>query len=147
MAQTFCATDFPAVPVFVGELHDACSVMQRAIESTQFAESDISAFSHNYRTPEIHQASLSLEREVAHRVVAEVSYSFVHGPKFDSRARREPSSPLQRAISHLRLFRFELARLRLGRDFCDVAIHLISNLSIHALHQPTRAPPPSTRID
>jgi hypothetical protein len=32
-----------------------------------------------YRTPEIHQASVSLEREIAHPVVAEVSYSFVHG--------------------------------------------------------------------
>src|SRR5947207_14365766 len=30
--KLFCATDFPAVPVFVGELHDACSVMQRPIE-------------------------------------------------------------------------------------------------------------------
>jgi hypothetical protein len=45
----------------------------------QFAESDISAFAHNYRTPEIHQVSASLEHEVAHRVVAELSYSFVHG--------------------------------------------------------------------
>jgi hypothetical protein len=45
----------------------------------QFAESDISAFAHNYRTPEIHQISASLEHEVAHRVVAELSYSFVHG--------------------------------------------------------------------
>jgi outer membrane receptor protein involved in Fe transport len=45
----------------------------------QFAESDISAFAHDYRTPEIHQVSASLEREVAHRVVAELSYSFVHG--------------------------------------------------------------------
>lgn len=52
-----------------------------ALPSTlaQFAESDVSAFAHNYRTPEIHQASFSLEREVAHRVIAEVSYSFVHG--------------------------------------------------------------------
>jgi len=45
----------------------------------QFVESDISAFAHNYRTPEIHQVSASLEREVPHRVVAELSYSFVHG--------------------------------------------------------------------
>src|SRR5262249_55856980 len=45
----------------------------------QFAESDISSFGNNFRTPQIHQAGLSLEREVAHRVVAEVSYSYVHG--------------------------------------------------------------------
>ncbi len=45
----------------------------------QFAESDISAFAHNFRTPEVHQASMTVEREVAERVVVEVSYSFVRG--------------------------------------------------------------------
>lgn len=45
----------------------------------QFAHIDISAFSHNFRTPEVHQANLMLEKEVANRMVAEVSYSFVHG--------------------------------------------------------------------
>jgi TonB dependent receptor len=45
----------------------------------QFAESDVSAFAHNFRTPEVHQASLTLEREVAKRVVVQASYSFVHG--------------------------------------------------------------------
>src|SRR5581483_5416395 len=44
-----------------------------------YAERDVSAFSHNFRSPEVHQASLSLEREISSRVVAEVSYSFVHG--------------------------------------------------------------------
>jgi outer membrane receptor protein involved in Fe transport len=44
-----------------------------------FAESDISAFAQNFRSPEVHQASLDLERELGSRVVAEVSYSFVHG--------------------------------------------------------------------
>jgi len=45
----------------------------------QFATSNISSFAHNFRTPEVHQASLSIEREVANRLIAEVSYSFVHG--------------------------------------------------------------------
>jgi carboxypeptidase family protein/TonB-dependent receptor-like protein len=45
----------------------------------QYAKSDISSFARNFRTPEVHQASLSLERELAQRVIAEVSYSFVHG--------------------------------------------------------------------
>jgi len=44
-----------------------------------FVSSNISAFSHDYRTPEVHQASLTVEREVGHRIVADVSYSFVHG--------------------------------------------------------------------
>jgi hypothetical protein len=45
----------------------------------QFAERDISAFAHNFRTPKVHQTSVTLEREVARRVVAQISYSFVHG--------------------------------------------------------------------
>jgi TonB dependent receptor-like, beta-barrel len=45
----------------------------------QFATSDISSFAHSFRRPEVHQASLSVEREVANRLIAEVSYSFVHG--------------------------------------------------------------------
>jgi len=46
---------------------------------TQFATSDISAFAHNFRIPQVHQTSVTVEREVAHRLIAEVSYSFVHG--------------------------------------------------------------------
>lgn len=45
----------------------------------QFTQSDISAFSSNFRTPEVHQASLSLEKEMADRFTAEISYTFVHG--------------------------------------------------------------------
>jgi hypothetical protein len=45
----------------------------------QFAQNDISALAHNFPTPEVHQASVTLEREVARRVIADVSYSFVHG--------------------------------------------------------------------
>ena len=45
----------------------------------QYVENDISSFAHNFRTPEVHQASLTMEREVANRVVAQLSYSYVHG--------------------------------------------------------------------
>jgi len=44
-----------------------------------FASSSISAFAHNFRIPEVHQVSTSVEHEAANRVIAEVSYSFVHG--------------------------------------------------------------------
>jgi hypothetical protein len=44
----------------------------------QYAENDISSFAHNFRTPKIHQSSVALEREIAHRVVAQLTYSFVH---------------------------------------------------------------------
>jgi hypothetical protein len=40
---------------------------------------DISAFAHNFHTPKVEQASLSLEREMAHRLAAGVSYLYVHG--------------------------------------------------------------------
>ncbi len=45
----------------------------------QFTQSDISAFSADFRTPEVHQASLSLQKELADRVTAEVTYTYVHG--------------------------------------------------------------------
>jgi hypothetical protein len=40
---------------------------------------DVSAFAHNFHTPKVEQASLSLEREMAHRLAAGVSYLYVHG--------------------------------------------------------------------
>ena len=44
-----------------------------------FTSDDVSAFAHNFRIPEVHQGSLTLEQEVAHRVIADISYSYVHG--------------------------------------------------------------------
>ena len=72
--QVFPQYAYPLVNC--GALSTSCAVPSNLM---QFAESDISSFAQNFRTPEVHQASLSLEREVAHRVVAEVSYSYVHG--------------------------------------------------------------------
>jgi TonB dependent receptor len=45
----------------------------------QFTQSDISAFSANFRTPEVHQASTSLQKELPKQITAEVSYTYVHG--------------------------------------------------------------------
>ncbi|HEY7354020.1 MAG TPA: TonB-dependent receptor [Terriglobales bacterium] len=70
---------FPQYPfslVNCALLATVCSVPPSLM---QFAESDISAFSRNFRSPEVHQASLALEREIANRVVAQISYSFVRG--------------------------------------------------------------------
>jgi hypothetical protein len=58
----------------------------------QFSQSDISAFSANFRTPEVHQASLSLQKELADRVTAEVTYTYVHGQNL-IRARDENLPP------------------------------------------------------
>ena len=45
----------------------------------QYVQADVSAFAHNFRTPEVHQASLSLEREMGAHVTGTISYTFVHG--------------------------------------------------------------------
>jgi hypothetical protein len=45
----------------------------------QFAQAGISSFSENFKTPKVEQASLSMEREIAHRLAVGVSYMYVHG--------------------------------------------------------------------
>ena len=45
----------------------------------QLEQADVSAFSHNFKTPRVQQASLNIEREVAHRTSVGVSYMYVHG--------------------------------------------------------------------
>ncbi len=45
----------------------------------QLEQADVSAFSHNFKTPRVQQASLNVEREVAHRLAVGVSYMYVHG--------------------------------------------------------------------
>ena len=45
----------------------------------QYAQAGVSAFSPNFKTPKVEQASLGLEREVAHRLAVGVSYMYVHG--------------------------------------------------------------------
>jgi hypothetical protein len=75
----FYSQVFPQYPfslVGCALLANSCSVPAKLM---QFAETDISAFAHNFRSPEVHQVSVSLERELANRVVGEISYSFVRG--------------------------------------------------------------------
>ncbi len=70
---------FPQYPyslVNCATLSDSCTPPTNLL---QFAKNDISAFSNNFRAPEVHQASVTVERELAHRVIAQISYSFVHG--------------------------------------------------------------------
>jgi TonB dependent receptor len=45
----------------------------------QLEQADVSAFSQNFKTPRVEQASLNIEREVAHRLSVGVSYMYVHG--------------------------------------------------------------------
>ncbi len=45
----------------------------------QLEQADVSAFSHNFKTPRVQQASVNIEREVAHRTSVGISYMYVHG--------------------------------------------------------------------
>lgn len=45
----------------------------------QFATAGVSSFSENFKTPKVEQASLTMEKEVAHRLAVGISYMYVHG--------------------------------------------------------------------
>jgi len=45
----------------------------------QYSQGGVSAFSPNFKTPKVEQASLGLEQEVVHRLAVGVSYMYVHG--------------------------------------------------------------------
>jgi hypothetical protein len=45
----------------------------------QYSQGGVSAFSPNFKTPKVEQASLTVEQEVAHRLAVGVSYMYVHG--------------------------------------------------------------------
>ena len=46
---------------------------------TNYLSSNVAAFSPNFVTPRVHQASLTLERELANRFAGGISYQYVHG--------------------------------------------------------------------
>jgi outer membrane receptor protein involved in Fe transport len=70
---------FPQYPKPLVACSSAVAECKPPASIMQFVENDISAFSHNFRTPEVHQASLSLEREMGNRIAAGISYTYVHG--------------------------------------------------------------------
>ncbi len=49
------------------------------VNLAQFAQATVSAFGADFKTPKVEQASLTVEREVAHRLAVGVSYMYVHG--------------------------------------------------------------------
>ena len=70
---------FPQYPnplVSCAPLASACNLPANL---AQFAESDISSFSSNFRTPEVHQASFSMEKQLSERLSGSISYTYVHG--------------------------------------------------------------------
>ena len=50
-----------------------------AANLTPYLNTEISSFAANFKTPKVEQASLNLEREIAHRLAIGGSYMYVHG--------------------------------------------------------------------
>ena len=44
-----------------------------------FLNTEVAAFAPNFQTPKVEQASLGIEREIAHRLYVGISYMYVHG--------------------------------------------------------------------
>ncbi len=63
-----------------------------------FVKNDISAFAHDFQTPHVEQASLSVEREFAERMAAGISLMYVHGEHL-IRA-RDLNLPLPTAVTY-----------------------------------------------
>jgi hypothetical protein len=70
---------FPQYPNPLVNCASTATSCAAPISLLQYVQSDISAFAHNFRTPEVHQASLSLEREMAEHLTGEISCTFVRG--------------------------------------------------------------------
>ena len=89
----------------------------------------------------------TLEREVAHRVVAQISYTFVHGQNL-IRARDvnlPPPTDVQYPIfdsSGVNVLGYGI-----GRDILHMAIQFFTDVSVPAMHQSAGAADPATGID
>jgi hypothetical protein len=70
---------FPAYPSPLVNCPITSVTCPPAREIAQFLTSDVSAFSPKFHTPKVEQASLTIEREMAHRLAAGISYMYVHG--------------------------------------------------------------------
>jgi len=70
---------FPQYPNPIVNCAPTAPSCQAPANLQQFVQADVSAFSHNFRTPEVHQASLSLERDLGNHWTGEISYTFVRG--------------------------------------------------------------------
>src|SRR5581483_6149020 len=70
---------FPQYPNPLVSCEPGASSCAPPASIANFLQSDLTAFARNFRTPKVEQASLNLEREVAHRLAVGVSYMYVHG--------------------------------------------------------------------
>jgi len=88
MTATFLALDntdynqrqlFPAYPNSLAACPNGTPLCMPPDSLRPYMSSDVSAFSASFVTPKVEQASLTLERELANRFAAAVSYLYVHG--------------------------------------------------------------------
>lgn len=70
---------FPAYPNQLVNCPPMAAICTPPASLAQFTQSEISAFANNFQTPRVQQASLSMEREIANRVIMTASYTYVHG--------------------------------------------------------------------
>jgi TonB dependent receptor len=70
---------FPQYPNPLVSCAPTASSCQAPANLQQYIQANLSSFSHNFRTPEVHQASLSLEREMGGQWTGQISYTFVRG--------------------------------------------------------------------
>lgn len=70
---------FPSYPNALVKCPPAANSCALPAEIASHLMTEVAAFSPQFETPKVQQASVSLEREMAHRLAAGVSYLYVHG--------------------------------------------------------------------
>ncbi|HTZ94888.1 MAG TPA: TonB-dependent receptor [Terriglobales bacterium] len=70
---------FPQYPNALVNCPATATSCSLPVNLAQFAQAGISSFSPNFKTPKVEQSSVSIEREVAHRLAVGASYMYVHG--------------------------------------------------------------------
>jgi hypothetical protein len=89
---------FPQYPYPLINCPPTASSCEPPASLTGFLQSQISAFSPNFRTPMVQQASLSLEKDMGGHLAAGVNYLYVHGQNL-IRA-RDVNLPLPTEVSY-----------------------------------------------
>ncbi|HUK31706.1 MAG TPA: TonB-dependent receptor, partial [Candidatus Acidoferrum sp.] len=70
---------FPQYPNPLVNCADTAPSCSLPASFARYAQAGISSFSPNFKTPKVEQASLSVEKEVSHRLAVGASYMYVHG--------------------------------------------------------------------
>ena len=70
---------FPTYPNPLAACSESANVCPPPPGILSYLNGDVSAFAPNYRTPQVQQSSLSIERELARRTTATISFLHVHG--------------------------------------------------------------------